>query len=72
MRWDDEKKPLEDRDREYIILHLDAACQRMEPLAMHVSIFEEYDITRAQRNQMILESDYGLDEDLVSTLVLFG
>lgn len=67
-----EKRTLEPRDREYLIHLLDTGYQKREPLGMHTHLFEEFDITTAERKRIILESDYGLDEDLVSTLVLFG
>lgn len=68
----DEKRPLEPRDREYLIFVLDGGYMRCEPLGMHVHLFEEFDITSAQRKEIILASDYNQDEALVSSLVLFG
>jgi hypothetical protein len=68
----DEKKPLEARDREFIIFSLDKAYEMCEPLASQLFLFEDFEITRAERNQLILESEFRNDEKLVSTIILFG
>jgi len=67
-----EKRELREQDREYIIHVLDEAYQSREPLASQLHIFEPFEITLAERKSMILASDYSLDTDLVSALVLFG
>jgi hypothetical protein len=68
----EEKKPLEQRDREFIIFSLDKAYEMCEPLASQMFLFDDFDITRAERNKLILESEYRNDEKLVSTIILFG
>ncbi|WEM34382.1 hypothetical protein [Xanthomonas phage X1] len=68
----DEKRALEPRDREYIIFVLDGAYAHGESLSEHLHLFDEFEITRAQRNEVILASDFGQDEDLVSAITLFG
>ncbi|USV41085.1 hypothetical protein [Xanthomonas phage BUDD] len=68
----DEKRAYEPRDREYIIFVLDGAYARGEGLSQHLHLFDEFEITRAQRNETILASEFNRDEDLVSALVLFG
>lgn len=68
-----EKTSLTEGEREYLIHILDNGYQQKEPLALHLHIFTEYPfLTRQDRNKIILESDYRLDDDLVSMLVLFG
>ena len=72
MNNTNEKRKLEFRDRENCIFILDSGYQCQEPLSMHAHIFDEFDLTRSERNAIILESDYNRDSDLVSTLLLFG
>ncbi len=67
-----EKPELTPADREYIINVLDQAYQMAEPLAKHMAIFDNYKISRPERNAIILETDYALDEELVAALLLFG
>jgi len=67
-----EKRELKESDREFIIHALDQSYQSREHLSSCLHLFEAFDITRAQRNEMILASDFAMDEDLVSALVLFG
>ena len=68
----DEKKPFEQRDREFAIFALDTAYQNLEPLGLQMHLFEGFEITQTERNKVIMESDYGRDEKLVSSLLLFG
>ena len=72
MNMTDEKRPLEERDREHLIYALDTAYTNQEPNGAMIYIFDDFEITKAQRNEIILASDYKNDDKLVSMLTLFG
>lgn len=67
-----EKRPVEQRDREYLIFALDGGYEEQEPIAAMMHLFDPFEITLRERNSIILESAYKNDEKLVAALVLFG
>lgn len=67
-----EKRPLEQRDRDHIIFALDTAYSKQEPVSTQMHLFDEFEITNHERNQLIMQSDYKDDEKLISLLTLFG
>ena len=63
---------LSDDDKAHIVNRLDSGYCRRESLQQFVQEMVNAGISREDRNAIILESDYGRDEKIRSTIVLFG
>lgn len=66
-----EKLPLSDDTREFLITQLNISYRNGTPLSIAIQEFELCNITRRERDSMILQSDYNLDDKTVSVLTLF-
>lgn len=64
--------PLTERDAEYLVDVLDRNWEMCEHVTVANEEFARFDMTRAQRNEIILRSQYRNDPQLVAALTLFG
>lgn len=64
--------PLTDRDSEYLVDILNRNWEMCEHVTAANEEFARFEMTHAQRNAIILRSQYRNDPQLVAALTLFG
>lgn len=64
--------PLTEKDAEYLVNVLDRNWEMCEHVTVANEEFAKFEMTRAQRNELIRRSKYSNDEQLMSALILFG
>lgn len=61
-----------EKEKEHFIALLDAAYAVNEPLGIYVTQMIEAEFTKAERNTIIMASDYAQDEKIRDAIELFG